>query len=68
MLYKNPFGWPWCKYEVSGSGVFGSDCSGHSTSILNIVPVFALAEVCSVIMDSFSAVSARSAEKKFACR
>ena len=33
--------------NVSSSGIFGSDCSQHFTSILNIVPVFALAEVCS---------------------
>ena len=49
--------------NVSGSGIFGSDCSRHFTSILNLVPVFALAEVCSV-MDSFGAASVRSAEKK----
>ena len=49
--------------NVSGSGIFGSDGSRHFTSILNVVPVFALAEVCSVV-GSCSAVSARSAEQK----
>jgi len=49
--------------NVSGSGIFGSDCSRYFTNILNIFPVFALVEVCSV-MDSFSVVSARSAEEK----
>jgi hypothetical protein len=49
--------------NVSGSGCFNSDHSRHFTSILNIVPVFALAKVCSIV-DSFSAVSARSAKKK----
>jgi hypothetical protein len=57
------FGWPWCTY-VSGSGIFGGDCSRHFTSILNTVTVFALAEV-QPVLDPFSAVSARSAEKKF---
>ena len=49
--------------NVFGSGIFGNDGSRHFTSILNVVPVFALAEVCSV-MGSCSGVSARSAEQK----